>query len=143
MAQINLPLDISSLEITAQTTDKQGNIVLDVISKNNHSTCHKCWKPATKRNGTAPVRLIRHLPVFDTPVYLRITPIRYACEKCDDNPTTTEQYNWCKRNASTSNGLDKYLMRSLIHSTIEDVSKKENIGQKVIQSILDRQVKKR
>jgi transposase len=72
--------------------------------------------------------LIRHLPVFDKPVYLRITPIRYRCENCDDGPTTTEQYDWCDRNASITKGLEEYLMRSLIHSTIEDVSKKEEIG---------------
>ena len=33
-------------------------------------------------------------------------------------------------------------MRCLINSTIEDVSKKERIGQRVIQGALDRQVKK-
>ena len=54
MAHINLPLDIKSLEIIAQSTDKDGNIILDVVSKNKHSTCHKCGKPATKRNGMAP-----------------------------------------------------------------------------------------
>ena len=140
MAHFNLPLDIKALEITAQSTDKNGNIILDVVSKNKHSTCHKCGKPATKPNGTAPSRLIRHLPVFDTPVYLRITPIRYACESCDDNTTTTEQYDWCNRNSSTTKGLDDYIMRCLINSTIEDVAKKECIGHKVIQLILDKQV---
>jgi transposase len=142
MAGINIPLDIDSLEITAQSTDKQGNIILDVVSTNAHSTCHRCGKPATKRNGTAPVRLIQHLSILDTKVYLRITPIRYSCEYCDDHPTTTEQFDWCDRNASTTKGLDDYIMRCLINSTIEDVSKKEKIGQRVIQGALDRQVKK-
>jgi transposase len=113
-----------------------------VVSKNTNSTCHKCGKPATKRNGIAPTRLIRHLSILDTPVYLRITPIRYSCEYCDDHPTTTEQYDWCDRNAAMTKGLEDYIMRCLINSTIEDVAKKENIGQKVIQSTLDRQVKK-
>lgn len=140
MSQINLPLDINSLEIVSQGIDKNGNIILDVISKNDHSICHKCGKPATKQNGTAPTRLIRHLPIFDTPVYLRIKPIRYACEHCDDHPTTTEQYDWCDRNSSTTKGLEEYLMRNLIHSTIEDVSKKEKVSCKVIQTILNRQV---
>jgi len=132
MAQINIPLDINSLEITAQSTDKQGNIILDVVSNNTHSTCHKCGKPATKPNGTAPIRLVQHLSILDTKVFLRITPIRYSCEYCDDHPTTTEQYDWCDRNASTTKGLDNYIMRCLINSTIEDVSKKELIGQRVI-----------
>lgn len=142
MAGINLPLDIKSLEVINQRIDTQGNIILDVVSKNDHSTCHKCGKPATKRDGTAPVRLIRHVSILDTPVYLRITPIRYSCEFCDDHPTTTEQYDWCDRNSSTTRKLDEYIMRCLINSTIADVEKKENIGERVIENILNRQVEK-
>ena len=142
MTNINIPLDITSLKITSQSTDKQGNIILDVVSKNTYSTCHKCGKPATKRNGTAPVRLIQHLSILDTKVYLRITPVRYSCEYCDDHTTTTEQYDWCDRNVSTTKGLDDYILRCLINSTIEDVSKKEKIGQRVINGVLDRQVTK-
>ena len=106
-------------------------MIKDVVSKNTHSICHKCGKPATKRNGTAPTRLIRHLSILDTPGYVRITPIRYSCEYCD-NTTTTEQYDWCDRNASTTKGLEGYIMRNLINSTIEDVAKKEKlIGQRL------------
>ena len=140
MAEINIPLDIKSLEIISQSVDNKGNIILDVRSKNDHSLCHKCGKPATKRNGTAPSRFIRHLSILDTPVYLRITPVRYSCEYCDDHPTTTEQYDWCDRNATTTKGLDDYLMRQLIHSTLEDVSKKERISVKTTQTVLDRKI---
>ena len=108
------------------------------MSKNDQSTCHKCGKPATKLNGKAPERAIRHLPIFDKPVYLRITPLRYFCEACDT--TTTEQYDWCDRNATVSKGLEEYLMRQLIHSTIEDISKKEKISCKSVQTVLNRQV---
>ena len=132
MSQVNIPLDIDSLEIISQSVDNKGNIILEVVSKNDHSTCHKCGKPATKPNVKAPTRFIRHLPILDTPVYIKITPVRYLCEHCDDGPTTTEQYDWCDRNATTTKGLEKYLMRQLIHSTIEDVSKKERISCKVI-----------
>lgn len=140
MAQITLPLDIESLEIVSQTIDKQGNIIIEVISKKSHSTCHKCGKHATKRYGTAPKMTIRHLPILDTPVYLVITPIRYQCEHCDDHPTTTEQYDWCDRRSTITKGLEKYLMRTLIHSTIQDVSLKEGVGYQTVQSALDRQV---
>lgn len=140
MSQTSLPLDIESLEIVSQETDKKGNIILHVVSKHAQSRCHKCGKPATKRNGTAPPRSIRHLPVFEKPVYLRITPVRYTCEHCDDHPTTTEQYDWCDRNSSTTKGLDEYIMRQLIHSTIEDASKKAHVSCKSIQTILNRHV---
>ena len=143
MTQFTLPLDINSLEITKQSFDTQGNIIFDVVSKNNHSTCHKCGKPATKRAGTAPARMIRHVSILDTSVYLRITPVRYSCEFCDDHTTTTEQYDWCDRNASTTKRLEEYLMRYLINSTIADVSRKEVIGERIVENILDRQVGKR
>jgi transposase len=140
MSQITLPLDIKSLEVVSQRIDTEGNIVFEVKSKNAHSTCHKCGKPATKQNGRAPIRRIRHLPVFDQPVYLEIVPVRYICEHCDDHPTTTEQYDWTDRNATITKGLEEYIMRSLIHSTIHDVSMKEKLGHKVIQAALDRLV---
>jgi transposase len=143
MAQINLPLDIESLEIISQTIDTKGDIVIEVVSKNDHSTCHKCGKPATKRDGKAPPRLIRHLPLFNTPVYLKITPIRYSCEYCDDHPTTTEQYDWCDRNASTTKKLEDYLMLCLINSTVEDVAKKLKIGYQIVESVLERQIEKK
>jgi len=140
MGQITLPLDIKSLVVVSQRFDTEGNIVFEVKSRNHQSTCHKCGKPAAKQNGRAPIRRIRHLTIFDQPAYLEIVPVRYICEHCDDHPTTTEQYDWTDRNATITKGLQEYIMRSLIHSTISDVSIKEKLGHEVIQKALDRLV---
>lgn len=140
MNEITLPLDIKSLEILSRNVDSKKNIILKVRSTNDHSTCHKCGKPATKQNGHAPMRRIQHLPIFEKPVYLEIVPVRYICEHCDGGPTTSEQYDWVDRNASITKGLEDSLLRSLINSTLEDVSRKSGLGCKVIQAILDRQV---
>ena len=86
--------------------------------------------------------MVRHTSVFDTPVYIRIKPVRYQCEHCDDHATTTEQYDWCDRNAKITKGLEEYIMRSLINSTISDVSRKEKIGCKTITRALNRLVNK-
>ena len=40
MSQITLPLDIKSLAVVSQRIDIEGNIVFEVKSKNDHSTCH-------------------------------------------------------------------------------------------------------
>jgi transposase len=140
MVEIRLPLDIESLEIISQSTDTQGSIIFEVRSKKSHSTCHKCGKAATKRYGKAPKLKIKHLPILDTPVFLVIRPIRYECEHCDDHPTTTEQYDWCDRRSSITKGLEKYIMRNLIHSTIQDVSRKDGVSYETVESALDRQV---
>jgi len=75
-------------------------------------------------------------------VYLKIKPLRYQCEDCDDHPTTTEQYDWCARNAKVTCGLEDYLMRYLINSTVQDVSLKTKIGYKTVMKALNRQVNK-
>ena len=70
MKQITLPLDIESLEITSQSIDKEGNIILEVESKKTHTPCHKCGRNATIRHGYGPSLKVQHLPILDTPVYL-------------------------------------------------------------------------
>lgn len=140
MSQISLPLDIDSLEIISQTVDTKGNIVIEVQSKATSTLCHKCGKNATKRYGYGPYLMVRHLPILDNPVFLKIRPVRYQCEVCDDGPTTSEQYDWCDRGSKTSKGLDRYIMRNLIHSTVQDVSRKEVISYKSLSSTLQRNI---
>jgi len=141
MSTFTLPLGIDSLEIRSQTVDKQGNIIFDVVSKNTCTTCRKCGKPATKRHGLGDVIKVRHLPILDQPVYLRIQVIRYECTFCDDHTTTSEQYDWMERKSKTTKGLDIYINRQLIHSTIEDVGKKAQITSELIESALKRSIK--
>lgn len=140
MNKIDLSLDIDSLEIISQSVDSKGNIIIEVQSKATNTPCHKCGKRATKRYGYGSFLTVKHLPLFDRPVYLKIRSVRYQCEHCDDHPTTSEKYDWCDRGSKTSKGLEKYLMRSLIHSTVQDVSRKENMGYKSIVSILQRHI---
>ena len=79
MTNIILPLDIESLEIINQTIDNQGNIILKVVSKCTKSTCHKCGKPATKRNGYSTPIMVEHTKILEKKVYLKIKPVRYQC----------------------------------------------------------------
>ena len=138
MADFTLPLDIDSLEITDQTIDSKGNITFHVVSTCTETTCHKCGNPATKRYGYNPPIKVQHTSILDRKVYLKIKSVRYECEHCGS--TTTEQYGWCERNAKVTNALEEYIMRSLINSTIQDVSKKEKISYKTIVRVLNRQV---
>ena len=138
MSDIILPLDIKSLEITSQSIDNKGNIILDVVSKNDHSTCHNCGQKATKRNGYSKIIEVEHTKILERKVYLRIKPVRYQCDDCKS--TTTEQYDWCDRNAKVTKAMEEYIMRSLIHSTIHDVSRKDRVSTKTIQRIINRQI---
>ena len=138
MSEFKIPLDIKSLEITSQSIDSFGTIELEVVSKGTSSRCHNCGKAASKRYGTAPEMKVRHLSILDRPVYLKIKPIRYQCEDC--NSVTTEQYDWCKRNARVTNGLSDYIARCCIHSTVQDVSRKEELSYKTVNRILEEKI---
>jgi transposase len=138
MSNFTLSLDIDSLKITAQSIDTQGNIIFDVESTRTETACHKCGQLTNKRYGLGETITIRHLPILDTPVYLRICVVRYECHDCNDRPTTSEQYDWMERKSKTTKGLDRYINRQLIHSTIEDVGKKINISSEVVESALNR-----
>ena len=140
MTNFTLPLDITSLEITAQSIDNKGNITFTVVSTFSDTTCHKCGKKATKIHSTNPPRTIQHTSILDRKVYLQIKPVRYECEHCGS--TTSELYDWCERNAKVTKALEEYIMRNLINSTIEDVAKKSKISYKTIAGVLDREVSK-
>ena len=142
MANIILPLDIDSLEIVSQTIDSKGNIILEVVSKCTESTCHKCGKSATKRDGYSTPIMVEHTKILEREVYLKIKPVRYKCQHCEDHPSTTEQYSWRDRNAKVTKAMEEYLMRSLINSTIEDVSRKERVSYKTIVRVVNRQINK-
>ena len=135
MAEFHIPLNIPDVEIVSQRTNDKGEFVLKIKSTKTYTGCHKCGKPATMHYGTAPQITIRHLPVFDTPVYLVITPVRYKCDDC--GATTTEQYDWRKEGKDITTGLSDYLLRRTVNSTVEDVGRKEHISVKTVVGIID------
>ncbi len=138
MADFTIPLDIDSLEILSQHIDSKGRIVLTVESTCDGTTCHKCGKHATKRYAQAPVIEIKHTSVFDQPVVIRIKPIRYECEQCDDHPTTTEKYDWVAEGGKVTKGLEEYILRCVINSTIQDVARKERLSYRTVERTIAR-----
>jgi len=140
MKELQIPLDIPELEIVSQSIDNKGKILLTVKSRKMGTTCHKCGKHATIHYGYAPEITIQHLPILDRPVHLIIRPVRYKCEHC--NVTTTEQYDWCDSSRHITKGLSDYLLRCLIHSTIEDVARKERMSYKQVRGLVERLVNK-
>ena len=83
MSNCTLSLDIDSLKIIAQTLDKQGNIIFDAESTKTKTTYHNCGQLTNIHHGFGKTITVRHLPILDRPVYLRIRVARYECQRCD------------------------------------------------------------
>jgi transposase len=102
------------------------------------TTCRKCGERITEFHGLdAPLRL-RHLPLFEVPVYLELRPKRYRCRTCEGGPTTTEQPSWYQRRSPNTTAYEQWLLRILINSTVSDVSHKLQVSEATVTGVLER-----
>lgn len=83
---------------------------------------------------------MRHLPILDREVIIRIRPIRYECPECDDHPTTTQQLDWYDKKSSCTKAYSDYLMRRLFKSNLKNVCHKENLTYKILVRIVEKKI---
>jgi transposase len=132
-------LGLSHIKIISSSISHKKELIIVVESTKEIIPCRKCGKP-TEPYGTSRVVQIRHLPVFGMKTFIEITPRRGKCPYCDDNPTSTEQPDWYKYKSRNTKAYENYLMMSLINSTIQDVSIKEDVGYHVVERILEKYI---
>ena len=130
-------LGISDVIITDIREARDGSIIVSVKSNKSEILCHKCHSP-TKPYGYGRQLTLRHLSTFGRQVYIKITPPRGICKRCDKNPTTSQTLKWFERNAHQTTPYADYLMLQLIGSTQADVARKEGTTEEIIQGIMDR-----
>jgi len=83
---------------------------------------------------------LRHLPIFETAVWIKIKPKRYQCPDCDTHPTTTQTCSWYDSKSPQTKAYEQWLLRDLINSTITDVSMKRGIGEAAVEGIINRHI---
>jgi transposase len=137
---ISIPLGIADVKVLSVDVDESGAFHIRIESTCPHAHCHKCGKLITKFHGFDDEIRLRHLPILDRPVYLFMRPKRFLCDDCKGGPTTTQRLDWYNPRSSTTKAYDKYLTKWLIRSTLEDVSRKEDIPYDVVRGVLDRMV---
>jgi transposase len=59
---------------------------------------------------------LRHLPLFEVPVYIELRPKRYRCPHCDGT-TTTQPLSWYGRRSLHTKAYEHWLLRMLIDSS--------------------------
>jgi len=134
---IMLPLAIPDVEIIGTEINERGDFIISVESTRETAICQHCGSQLTKLNGHNREIELRHLPILGQRVYIRIRPKRYECPKCDGK-TSTQKLDWYERKSPHTKAYDRHLMLSLIHSTVEDVSRKESVGYKAVEGAIAR-----
>ena len=140
---ISLPLDLPNVKVLKTEQNDQGDIIITVESTLDEGRCRKCGQPLKTFYGyDKPIRL-RHLPILGQRVYICLRPKRYQCETCDGHPTTTQQCEWYDARSPHTHAYEKHLLRLLVNSTLEDVSRKEQVGYDAVEGALERRVQSR
>jgi len=137
---LQIPLDIPDVQIeTFDVTAKKG-MVITVRSTCKGTTCRQCKKPIEKFYGYDKEITLRHLPIFEKPVWIKVRPKRYQCPYCDKGPTTTQRCSWYDQKSPHTKAYEQWVLRDLINSTITDISIKRGINEAAVEGIINRHI---
>ncbi|WP_036489778.1 ISL3 family transposase [Myxosarcina sp. GI1] len=135
---IQIPLDLPDVRVLEVSKTEEGTWLIRVESTLKGTSCRKCGKKLTHFHGfDQPIRL-RHLPVFEQPVYVELKPKRYQCRSCQGKPTTTQRLSWHELRSPNTKPYEKWLLRFLVNSTVVDVANKLSLSEEIVTGVLDR-----
>ncbi len=134
---ITLPLDIPDVDVLSVDVNKHGDYIVTVESRQNSAICQDCGAEITKSNGYGREIELRHLPILGHRLYIRLRPKRYECPNCKGK-TTTQKLDWYEEKSPHTKAYDRYLMLQLVNSTVEDVSRKEEVGYDAVEGAIER-----
>ena len=139
-ATIEIPLDIPNVKVLHTEVHPEGKLLIWVESQVETVPCGLCGREVRATFGHGQEIRLRHLPVLGMETYICIRPRRGRCLECETEPTTTQVLEWYEQRSPHTKAYDRYLLKQLVNSTIEDVSLSENVGYDAIVGALNRQI---
>lgn len=140
---IEIPLDLPDVRVEGVEQTRQGEWLIRLESKLKGTKCHQCGHHIEQFHGCDNALRLRHLPLFEVPVWIEIRPKRYRCGFCEGRPTTTQQLSWHESRSPNTKPYERWLLRMMINSTVVDVAKKLNLTAGVVTGVLERWLAKR
>ena len=137
-----IPLDIPDVTIANVTTNRLGHIEITVKSTVEGVPCHHCGQMTAKFYGEDREITLRHLPILGRRTSIRLRPQRYACPSCPGHPTTTQKLSWYTPRSSLTRAYEEQLLWILVHSPMQDVWLKEDVGYEALMGIIDRDIER-
>jgi transposase len=139
-ATIQIPLDIPNVKVVRTEIHPDEKLLIWVESQVETVPCGICGRELRATFGHGQEIRLRHLPVLGMETYICIRPRRARCCVCATEPTTTQVLEWYDQRSPHTKAYDRYLLKQLVNSTIEEVSLSENVGYDAIVGALNRQI---
>jgi transposase len=138
--EITIPLDIEDVHVFKVEVSQNGDIQIQLESSLDYGYCRKCGRKITKLHSYDDWVTVRHLPIFGQAVYIHYQPKRYECEACDGGPTTTQQLKWHTERSPNTVAFERWLLVSLVNSTVQDVALKAAVSYDTVLGVVERQI---
>jgi len=135
---MQVPLNLPDVRVLSTQRTSQGPWLIRVESPLEGTRCRRGGRELRDLHGLDVVVRLRHLPVFDVPVFVEIRPKRYRCPYCAGNPTATQRCAWYEPRSPNTKASAQWALRLLINSTVVDAARKLGISEETIDGILDR-----
>jgi transposase len=139
---IHVPLDLPDVRVLSTHRTEQGHWLIRVESTLEGTQCRRCGREIRDLHGLDAVVRLRHLPLFDVPVFIEIRPKRYRCPFCAGTPTTTQRCEWYEPRSPNTKAYEQWALRMLINSTVTDAARKLGISEETIDGLLDRWIER-
>lgn len=136
---IQIPLDLPDVQVEQYEQTPEG-LVITVVSTSKTTVCRRCGRSIDKFHGYDQEITLRHLPIFDRPVWIRIKPKRFQCPYCHKGPTTTQRCEWYDPKSPHTKAYEHWILRELVNSTLSDVGLKRGLSVASVEGIIDRHV---
>ncbi len=137
---IQIPLDLPDVRVLEVSKTEEGDWLIRVESTLKGTSCRQCGRELTHFHGWDQAIRLRHLPLFEQPVFVEFRPKRYQCSHCQGKPTTTQRLSWHELRSPNTKPYEKWLLRFLVNSTVVDVANKLDITEETVAGVLDRWV---
>ena len=139
---IQVPLNLPDVRVLSIHRTEPGHWLIRVESTFEGAQCRRCGREIRDLHGLETVVRLRHLPLFDVPVFLEIRPKRYRCPFCAGTPTTTQRCEWYEPRSPNTKAYEQWALRMLINSTVTDAARKLGVSEETLDGLLDRWIER-
>jgi transposase len=139
---IQVPLNLPDVRVLSTQRTEQGHWFIHVECTLEGTRCRRCGREIRDLHGLDAAVRLRHLPLFDVPVFVEIRPKRYRCPSCAGNPTTTQRCVWYEPRSPNTKAFEQWALRLLINSTVADTARKLALSEESVEGLLDRWIER-
>jgi len=139
-ATFEMLLKLTHIRVIRVEQTKTNAYIVTVESTLQHTTCRTCKRRTETFYRLDDWIMLQHLPICGGKVFIRLQPKRFRCPYCSDGPTTTQELPWYRPRSTFTKAYEEYLLMQCVHSTIEDVSIKEQVGYDAVEGLIDRYI---